>query len=65
MAGYWFVGLWTPAVNYFYVSSLPGVILAVWLGRVIHTRIRPHRFALYIYWALIAIGAVLLVQSVM
>ena len=34
MLGYWIAGLWTPAVSHFYILSLPTVIAATFLGRV-------------------------------
>jgi hypothetical protein len=63
MAGYWVAGLWTPAVNRFYVLSLPGVVVAVFLGRMVHRRMNPRQFELYVHAGLIAIGAVLLLQA--
>jgi uncharacterized membrane protein YfcA len=63
MAGYWFTGLWTPAVTHLYIVSLPGVVLAVLLGRAINSRIQPQRFTSYVYAGLAVIGAVLLFQS--
>jgi len=61
--GYWLAGLWTPAVGRFYLLSLPFVVLATFLGRVINRRIGAHRFVLYIHGCLIAIGAMLLLQA--
>jgi len=63
MAGYWFTGLWTPAVNHFYIASLPGVTAAVLIGRVMNRRMHPQRFSTYLYTGLAAIGVVLLVQA--
>jgi hypothetical protein len=63
MVGYWLAGLWTPAVNRFYLVSLPGVALAVIAGRAINSRMHPHRFTSYVYAGLSVIGAVLLFQS--
>jgi uncharacterized protein len=63
MAGYWVAGLWTPAVNRFYLLSLPGVFVAVFLGRVIHRRMNARQFELYVHAGLIVIGAVLLLQA--
>lgn len=63
MAGYWVAGLWTPAVNRFYVLSLPGVVVAVFLGRMVHRRMNARQFELYVHSGLIAIGAVLLLQA--
>jgi uncharacterized membrane protein YfcA len=63
MGGYWVAGLWTPAVNHFYLASLPGVALAVIAGGAINTRIQPDRFRSYVYAGLVVIGVALLVQS--
>ncbi len=63
MAGYWLAGLWTPAVTHYYLLSLPGTLLGVFLGRVINHRLHGEAFLKYIYCGLIAIGALLLVQA--
>src|ERR1700741_1616498 len=33
LLGYWLAGLWTPAVNRFYLLSLPFVVVATFFGR--------------------------------
>lgn len=63
MVGYALTGLWTPAVNHLYLFSLPGVLLASVLGRSLNRRIQTHQFIFYVYFGLIVIGAVLLVQA--
>lgn len=63
VAGYWFTGLWTQSVNQLYLASLPGVILAVFAGRVINSRMQPNRFSSYVYAGLVMIGVVLLAQA--
>jgi len=64
MAGYFLAGLWTPAVNHYYLSSLPAVVLGTLGGRIIGRRIKAERFRLYVYSGLIAIGVVLLFQAI-
>ncbi len=64
MAGYFFTGLWTPAVNRFYLISLPGVVIATLLGGMLNRRIHAPRFASYVYFGLAAIGTVLLLQAI-
>jgi uncharacterized membrane protein YfcA len=64
MAGYWLAGLWTPAVTHYYLLSLPGTLLAVFLGRVINRRLHAEAFLKYIYLGLAAIGALLFAQAV-
>jgi uncharacterized protein len=63
MAGYWSAGLWTPAVNRYFLVSLPGAFIAIYLGRAINRRTHAARFALYIHGGLIIIGLILLAQS--
>jgi uncharacterized membrane protein YfcA len=64
MIGYWWSGLWVPAVNRFYLLSLPGAVVAILLGRVINRRLAGRSFLLYIHMALIVIAIMLLIQSV-
>jgi hypothetical protein len=63
MGGYWLAGLWTPTVNRFYLISLPGVLLAIFLGRAINRRLRSERFIFYIHLGLTVIGAVLCLKA--
>jgi uncharacterized membrane protein YfcA len=63
MVGYWLAGLWTPAVTRYYLLSLPAVIVATFLGRVINRRIPAHRFLVYVHCGLILIGIILLLQA--
>jgi uncharacterized protein len=64
MVGYWITGLWVPTVTNYYLLSLPVVLLAVFLGRVIHRRLKDRRFLVYVHIGLIVIGITLLVQAV-
>jgi uncharacterized membrane protein YfcA len=61
--GYWLAGLWVPSVSYYYLVSLPAVLGAVVLGHTFGRRIRRDLFILLVHGALIAIGALLLAQS--
>jgi uncharacterized membrane protein YfcA len=63
MSGYWLAGLWTPAVNHFYVASLPAVVLATLLGRVVNSHMDPGRFRSYVYGGLLVTGTALLSQA--
>lgn len=64
MAGYWFAGLWVPAVTHYYLVSLPVALPTVFLGRAINHRLHGDIFLKYVYVGLICIGAVLVVQAV-
>jgi uncharacterized protein len=61
--GYRLAGLWTPAVNHFYLLSLPFVIVATFAGRVANHRMDPRSFQRYVHAGLILIGVVLLSQA--
>jgi len=63
LCGYWLAGLWTPAVNRFYILSLPGVLAATFLGRAINQRMSGRQFLSYVHLGLIAIGVMLLAQA--
>jgi hypothetical protein len=64
MIGYWLAGLWTPAVNHYYLLSLPVMLLGVFLGRVINHRLHGEAFLKYIYIGLAGLGTLLVLQSV-
>jgi uncharacterized membrane protein YfcA len=63
MCGYWLAGLWTPAVNKLYLLSLPAVLAATLLGRLINRRMNAATFLVYIHFALMIVGAILLGQA--
>ncbi|MCZ2151857.1 MAG: sulfite exporter TauE/SafE family protein [Bryobacterales bacterium] len=63
MGGYWAAGLWTAAVNRYYLISLPAVFGAIFLGRYLHRRLPAERFFLAVYVSLMAIGGVLVFQA--
>ncbi|HET6614085.1 MAG TPA: sulfite exporter TauE/SafE family protein [Kofleriaceae bacterium] len=63
MAGYALSGLWVPAVTHYYLLSLGPMLLAVVLGRAINRRLDTQRFTTTIHSALIAVGAILLLQA--
>jgi hypothetical protein len=64
MAGYWFAGLWVPTVTCFYLLSLPLVLAAIFLGRMVNRRLKRERFLIYIHVGLVVVGVTLLMQSV-
>jgi uncharacterized protein len=64
MAGYWFTGLWVPAVTHYYLISLPATIPAILLGRLVNHRLREETYLKYVYAGLTGIGAALLIQAI-
>jgi uncharacterized protein len=63
MAGYFFAGLWTATVNRYYLWSLPGIVIAIFVGRIINQRLNARQFLLYVHAGLIGISALLLIQA--
>jgi uncharacterized protein len=63
LAGYGLTGLWVPAVTRYYLLSLPVVLAAIFLGRVVNRRLKGASFLHYVHAGLIAVGATLLIQS--
>lgn len=64
MVGYYFAGLWVPAVTHYYFLSLPVAIPTVFVGRWVNHRMRGDAFLRYVHAGLIGIAAVLLTQAV-
>jgi hypothetical protein len=64
MVGYWVAGLWVPAVTRYYLTSLPVVLAATALGRVLNRRMDGRRFLVYVHVRLVVIGGMLLIRSV-
>ncbi|MES2063850.1 MAG: sulfite exporter TauE/SafE family protein [Bacteroidota bacterium] len=62
--GYWFEGLLVPAVIHYYLWSLPVLLPAVFLGRMINHRLQGDSFFKYIYFVLLGIGVFLFIKSV-
>jgi uncharacterized protein len=65
LLGYAASGLVAPAVMRYFLLSLPGVIVAVLLGRFLNRRLRSGRFFAFIYIGLIATGGALVVQAIL
>lgn len=63
MLGYWYKGLWSWTVTYYFLISLPVVIPAIFLGRYFNHHLKDGSFLKYVYVGLIVIGAVLLSHS--
>jgi uncharacterized membrane protein YfcA len=63
MIGYLATGLWSSAVSRFFLWSLPVVVLAIFLGRMINQRLDPQKFMVYVHAGLVLIGALLLYQA--
>lgn len=64
MGGYWAAGLWTAAVNHYYLISLPAVLAAIFLGRYLHRKLPVRRFFLLVHLGLLVTGCVLVLQAI-
>lgn len=63
MAGYWLAGLWTPAVDRCYLTTLPATLVAIPLGRVANRHMNGPVFLRVVHLGLIVTGALLLLQG--
>jgi hypothetical protein len=64
LAGYWFAGLWVPAVTHYYLISLPAALPAIFPGRFVNHRLRGDSFLVYAHVGLICVGVLLLTQTI-
>ena len=64
MFGFRLAGLWSPAVTHLFLISVPGVVFATLLGRVVNRRLRGELFLRIVHAGLLVAGAVLLVQAI-
>jgi uncharacterized membrane protein YfcA len=63
MIGYWLKGLWVPAVTHYFLLSLPVVVPAILLGKLVNHGLRGETFLKFVYSGLAVIGLVLLAQA--
>jgi uncharacterized protein len=63
LLGYGYVGIWNGMVTHYFLVSLPGVVVAVFLGRAVNHRLRGNGFLRVVYMGLVAIGGVLIWQA--
>jgi uncharacterized membrane protein YfcA len=63
MAGYALTGLWTRTVSGYFLLSFPLALIAIFLGRAIHSRLSSARFLISVNVGLALIGALLLKQA--
>lgn len=61
--GYYAKGLITTEVNQYFLYSLITAVPAIFLGRYLNHKINGNSFYKYAYWSLIAIGFVLILNS--
>lgn len=63
--GYWLAGLLVPSVIRYYLFSIPVLLPAVLIGRMINHRLHGDKFFRYVYVVLLGIGIFLMVKSLL
>jgi len=63
IVGHFLSGLWTRQVWTLFLISLPGVLLAIWMGGRLNKRIDPAKFTRYINGLVILMGILLFIPS--
>ena len=57
------LGLWQPAVTHYFLASIPGLALAMVIGRYLHGQIKDEGFYRCVYVGLIVSGGLLFLQG--
>ena len=60
LASHGLAGFWTPDVGKLYVTSLPLILAAIWLGSKLNRSISQGQFDGYVNVALVVMGLLLL-----
>jgi uncharacterized membrane protein YfcA len=64
IAGHGMGGLWTPSVGWYFLLSLPLLLLSVWIGNRLNRTIPRGHFDRYIHIILVLVGTLLFIQTV-
>jgi uncharacterized membrane protein YfcA len=64
LVGYFALGLWSGVVTRYFLWSLPGVVVAILLGRAINRRLKGEGFLRFVYAGLIVVGVILVGQAI-
>ncbi len=64
IAGHGLGGLWTPTVGWYFILSLPIVLLSIMFGNVLNRRIPHGHFDRFVHIILVLIGALLFVHTI-
>jgi uncharacterized protein len=64
LVGYASLGIWTVTTTNYFLLCLPAVVLATLLGRALNRRMKDQGFLRIVYFGLLAIGSLLVVEAV-
>ena len=64
LAGYSALGIWSGTVTRYFLLSLPAMVTAILIGRALNREMRDTGFFRFVYLGLVAIGGILVVQTV-
>ena len=64
LTGFWAAGLWTPSVTHHFLWAIPGVAVAVVLGRAANGRMQGDAFLRAIFTGLLLVGGLLVLQGI-
>ena len=63
LLGYAVMGLWLASVTRYFLVSLPGILVAIIVGRALNRRLRGDAFFRFVYLGLAVVGAILVGQA--
>ena len=55
-------GFWTKEVGVYYLSSIPAVLLAIWLGNYLYNKIDTEKFKTYVFYLIFLLGVFTLIE---
>jgi len=56
-------GFWTKEVGIYYLSSIPAVLLAIWLGNYLYSKIDTGKFKQYVFYLIFILGVFTLIEA--
>lgn len=55
-------GFWTKEVGIYYLSSIPAIILAIWFGNYLYSKIDTEKFKKYVFYLILILGVFTLIE---
>lgn len=60
--GHFLSGFWTKEVVIYYISSLPAIVLAVWLGNQLYNKMDTDKFKRYVFYLILFLGVLNVIE---